>query len=512
MKKRWKCTLCGQIFEGEQPPVPCPVCGAGAEAFVLHEEQPAAKRWKCSVCGQIFEGERPPVPCPVCGAGVEAFVPMAEDQPVNRWKCTVCGQIFEGEKPPVPCPICGAGEEAFVPVAEDGAAPAGATDRRFVLIGGGAAAASAADEIRRRDRTARITMVCGEGIIPYNRPGLSDFVAGEADFEALAIHPFDWYEEHRVRLICDAEAVSVDPDRRCVQLSDGRGLPYDGLLLATGANAFCPVQPVEGAVPVRVLRRFDDALALTETVGAGSRVLVVGGGILGVEAALGLQQRGAAVTIVELGPRLVGPQADDAAAAQLRGALEKSGIAVHTGCSVAQVTPEGAELSDGRVIDADLVLVSAGIRSELTLARQLDLAIGRGIQVDEWMRTSLPGICAAGDCAEFAGRVAGLWNAALEMGAVAGATLCGVQKTPYHQPVAATALSMEGFTLFSAGTLCGDGLREVLRQQGDLYRKLLFENGRLVGVVATGPFSGAAAAIAAIGRGAAEEEVLGLLN
>ena len=98
------------------------------------------------------------------------------------------------------------------------------------------------------------------------------------------------------------------------------------------------------------------------------------------------------------------------------------------------------------------------------------------------------------------------------MGAVAGATLCGEQKTPYRHPVAATALSMEGFTLFSAGTLSGDGLREVLRQQGDLYRKLLFADGRLVGLVATGPFSGAAAAIAAIGRGAAEEEVLGLLN
>ena len=511
MKKRWKCTLCGQIFEGEQPPVPCPVCGAGEEAFVPLAAEPTANRWKCTVCGQIFEGAQPPEPCPVCGAGKEAFVPLTDDQPAKRWKCTVCGQIFEGAQPPVPCPVCGAGKEAFVPVSEDGAGPK-ATSRRFVLVGGGAAAASAAAEIRRLDRTAPITMICGEGIIPYNRPGLSDFVAGEADFAALALHPFDWYEENRVRLICDAQAVSIDPEKRCVRLSDGRGIPYDELLLATGANAFCPVQGAEGAVPVQVLRRFADALALTESVGPGSRVLVVGGGILGVEAALGLQQRGAGVTIVELGARLVGPQADDEAAARLRSALEHSGIAVFTGCSVASVTAEGAQLSDGRLLEADLVLVSAGIRSELTLAGELGLELGRGIKVDEWMRTSLPGVCAAGDCAEFEGRVAGLWNAALEMGLVAAATMCGEQKAPYRQPVPATALSMENFTLFSAGRLSGDGLQEVVREEGEVYRKLLFENDRLVGLVAVGPFAGAAAAISAIDRGDSPQAAAALLN
>ena len=475
MKKRWKCSLCGQIFEGETPPVPCPVCGAGAEAFTLLEEEPAATK------------------------------------PSGRWKCTVCGQIFEGENPPVPCPVCGAGVEAFVPVAEDGTV-AGASDRRFVLIGGGAAALSAAQEIRRRDRTARITMICGEGIIPYNRPGLSDFVAGEADFEALAVKPFGWYEENKIRLICDAQAVSVDPEKRCVRLSDGRGIPYDRLLLATGANAFCPVQGAEGAVPVRVLRRFADAMELGEAAGPGSRVLVVGGGILGVEAALGLHARGVTVEMVELGARLVGPQADDEGAARLRAALEQEGIRVQTGCSVAQVTPTGATLSSGEEIAADLVLVSAGIRSELTLARQLGLKIDRGIQVDAWMQTSDPDICAAGDCAEFDGRVAGLWNAALEMGTVAGATMCGAKGAAYRQPVPATALSMEHFTLFSAGRLSGEGLREVVRQEGERYRKLLFDGGRLVGLVAVGPFEGAAAAIAAIDRGAGEEETAALLG
>ena len=151
------------------------------------------KRWKCTVCGEIFEGEFPPVPCPVCSAGEGAFEELPEQGDIV-WRCTVCGQVFEGAKPPVPCPVCGAGESAFLAETKKETAFRLDTEDRFVLVGGGVASFEAAKAIRARNQMASITLICGEGVIPYNRPALSDVVGDGLSFESCAQSKQQFYQ------------------------------------------------------------------------------------------------------------------------------------------------------------------------------------------------------------------------------------------------------------------------------------------------------------------------------
>lgn len=470
------------------------------------------KKWRCTVCGQIFEGAEPPVPCPVCGAGADAFVQIGQAAP-TRWKCTVCGQIFEGAQPPVPCPVCGAGADAFVALGvQTEAAARSDTDEQFVIIGGGGAALAAAKAIRERNHTAHITIVCGEGVPPYNRPALSDMVADGYSFSAIELQELSWYKQQNIKLVMDAKAQAVDAAAHTVTLTDGRVLPYAKLLLATGANAFCPVKCEAGSVPVRVLRSYVDAQALLSAVRMGSRVVVVGGGILGLEAALALREQGAQVTVVELAARLMSIQADEFASAVIETRLAALGMQIYTGVMVQKVDAEGIHLSSGELLHADLVLVSAGIRSELTLAAQLGLQTGRGIVVDGAMRTSAPDIFAAGDCAEFEGRVAGLWGAALDMGNAAGAAMCG-DAAAYHAPVPATAFEGGGINLFAVGNVNGERLQTVVvhDEPTGVYHKLVLKNGKLVGVLMMGEVKNGAAAVAAVERGDGLKAALALL-
>ena len=241
------------------------------------------KRFRCTVCGQIFEGTEPPVPCPVCGAGEDAFVCL-DTTTVQRWRCLVCGQIFEGTEPPVPCPVCGAGKDAFEPVSDNGPAFSNNTDQSFVIIGGGVAALETAKAIRERDHTASIRVICGEGTFPYNRPALSDVIADGFSFQSITLEPFSYYGENHIEMIFD-EAVSIDKADKTVALKNGAQLHYDKLCIAVGANAFNPLKSGEETIPCSVLRTFDDSQQILEQA-AGKPVIVLGGGILGIEAAV----------------------------------------------------------------------------------------------------------------------------------------------------------------------------------------------------------------------------------
>lgn len=469
-----------------------------------------SKKWKCAVCGQIFEGEQPPVPCPVCGAGEEAFTCL--DAPAsNQWKCAVCGQVFDGEQPPVPCPVCGAGEEAFEPVVRQEQAFRRDSLERFVVVGGGVAGLEAVKAIRRCNHTAKITLVCGEGMIPYNRPALSDVVGDGYSFEAIALEEYGYYQKNDIQLVCDGRVESVDAQERVVRLSGGRTLGYDRLLLATGANPFNPIKAAPEGVPVVALRSYWDAMEIVEKA-PGKRVIVVGGGILGLEAAVALRERGCQVTVVELGETILSIQADAEVSGRLKGDLEKLGIGILTGRSVQEVTAGGAALTDGSFLPAELVLVSIGVRSEVTLARQLGLAVNRGIVVDEHMQTSQPDIYAAGDCAEFQGRVAGLWPAASAQGQVAGANMAGDDQA-YAPMAPATAFEARGISLFAAGSVGGGKLTTVVwsDERTGGYLKLAFRDKRLVGVLSYARPVHSGRAVALVERGAELKEAVSLL-
>lgn len=470
------------------------------------------KKWKCTVCGQSFEGDTPPVPCPVCSAGEEAFEEI-ESAAAGQWKCTVCGQIFDGDVPPVPCPVCNAGEDAFEQVSAENAEPFRRdTAEQFVLIGGGVASLEAAKAIRTRNATASITMICGEGVVPYNRPGLSDVVGDGVSFINLMLEEYPWYAAQGIRLITDAQARRIDTEDKKVCLSDGSVLSYDKLLLATGANPFNPVKKDENAIPVSTLRTFLDADAIVEQAG-GKRVIVVGGGILGVEAAVALRERNSRVTIVELSGRLLQLQADEEASRRLTAALQKQGIEVRCGVSVERATESGALLTDGTAIEADFVLVSIGVRAETGLAREAGITVNRAIAVDEQMRTSADGVFAAGDCAEFEGKAPGQWNVATLQGQTAGAVMAGDEEVRYTAPVPALAFETRGFKLFSAGTVNGENLTEVTAATaGGAYRRLVLKAGRLAGVLMEGDVTGSGKALRLIEKGAKLNEAVELIG
>lgn len=468
------------------------------------------KRWKCTVCGKIFEGAEPPVPCPVCKAGREAFIELAP--PTTRWRCSVCGKIFEGEEPPVPCPVCKAGREAFVKIEAQEDIFCKDTDDAYVIVGAGIAGVEAAKAIRQRNKTARITILSEEKMLPYNRPILSGAIAKGLALEEILLEPRGFYEEHAINLVLGATVSEIKPEEQVVALADGTRMPYTKLLLATGSKPFNPIRNTPESVPVYVLRSYEDADNLMR-VADKKRVVLVGGGILGLEAAMALYQRGCHVTIVEFSPRILSLQADEEVSARLQRKFEEMGMVVRTGASVEAADATGAALSDGTHLEADFILASMGVRSEVSLGVQLELEISRGIVVDGQMRTSRPGIWAAGDCAEYDGRVQAVAGAASAMGEVAGASMAGEESVAFTSITPATVFSIGDISLLSVGMLAGGEGETALYQNAATgsYKRLFLNGGLLAGAIFAGENPGAKA-VEAVEKSVPLAQALALLN
>ncbi|MEG0339771.1 MAG: FAD-dependent oxidoreductase [Oscillospiraceae bacterium] len=457
------------------------------------------KRWKCTVCGEIFEGDTPPVPCKVCGAGINAFIELPIDEgETTYWRCAVCGQIFEGSEPPTPCPVCGAGRSAFTKEIKKSALFHKDTNDEFVLIGGGVASLEAAKAIRERNATAKIKLICGEGIIPFSRPSLSDVVGDGLSFEAVCLEDYSYYNAKNIELITDAMAVDINKTEKYVELANGKKLAYTKLLIATGAAPFVPLPKTENGLPIKTLRSFADAQYLFSNA-KNKRVIVVGGGILGVEAALSLYERGCTVSIVELGARLMSVQADEYVSRVLQARLEELGISVYTAVSVEEIELDKVKLSSGVSISADMILASVGVRSETGLARKAGLLVNRGIVISSDMRTDDKNIFAAGDCAELNKKVTGLYAAAAEGGRVAGCVMAGEDM---QYTIAPPATSFEGasLSLFSTGVLEAEHTSTLVYTSKDdkIYKKLVFKNNNLIGAILLGDTDGAANIIGAV--------------
>ena len=405
---------------------------------------------------------------------------------MKKYKCTVCGQIFEGDAPDV-CPICGAGREAIeeIGVVSDFNRD---TLEKFVIIGGGIAGLECAKAIRQRNKTADITMVCGEGVIPYNRPMLSKLLAYGLPFETLAAEPYDYYIKHGIKLICDASVSKIRTSDKTAELTDGRSLDYDKLCIATGANANNPINNTDGSIPVLVLRTLRDALEL-ERVGKSSKIFIVGGGILGIEAAAGLKKMGADITVLERGDRIIKQQADEETSLRLTEALEKAGIRILLNISVEKVCEGKVHFTNGTNEAADIVLASAGVRSEISLAAEAGLAADRGIIVDNCMRTSEKDVFAAGDCAQLAGHLGGLWATSAPQGEIAGSVMAGDESAAYEQPVITTLFEEAGASMFICGRINGDDLRYEIESSAYAYSKLAYSGEKLAGFILFGDIS-----------------------
>ena len=430
-------------------------------------------------------------------------------------KCLVCGEIFDSSIDI--CPVCGVGRENFIEVDVEESGFVNNTEEIYVILGNGVAGLNAAKAIRERDNSGAITIVSNEEYPAYNRPMLTKSIVAGLDADQIAIESPEWYEDNRVFQMLGKQVESVDMEEREVLLSSGEKLHFTKLIYALGSECFVP--PIEGSnLPeVVAIRRLADVKKVEAIMKNSTQAVVIGGGVLGLEAAWELKKSGMDVQVLEVAPMLMGRQLDEASAEILKELSKKSGVEIQTGVSVAAIEGEehvsGVRLADGTVIPAQLVIVSAGVRANTAIAKELGLEIDRAVKVNSRMETSVAGVYACGDCAEFEGMNYAIWPEASEQGRVAGANAAG-EETEY-EPVAA-ALTFHGMNtaLFAAGD---NGKNPKLlyktvefKDMGKgQYKKYYFLNNRLSGVILIGDISDMAKMTEALDKHASFKDVIG---
>jgi ferredoxin-nitrate reductase len=370
------------------------------------------------------------------------------------------------------------------------AAPPVRGRRRLVVVGTGMAGQAVVEGVlaRRPAGEWRITMLGEERRAPYNRILVSKLLAGTCGPGELELRPRAWYDEHGVELLAGRGAAAVDVGARLVHDRAGVVHPYDALVIATGSRPFVPPIPGADAPHVVAFRTPDDVDALR---GARGPVVVLGGGLLGLEAAAALHGHGAQVTVVELAPRLMAQQLGAGAAAMLERALRAQGLRFALGRSVAAIASDRVALDDGTALPAATVVMAAGARPETSLARAAGLRCARGIVVDDELRTSAPGVWAVGECAEHRGTVYGLWAPLAEQARVAAAVIAG-DPAAFHGATPATTLKVSRVGVFAGGLAVTEAHHDevVARDtRRGAYRKLVLDGDRLVGAALVGDTS-----------------------
>jgi nitrite reductase (NADH) large subunit len=361
----------------------------------------------------------------------------------------------------------------------------------YAIIGSGVTGVTAAQAIKRADSTSDVHIFGAEPYPYYRRPLLWEFIAGQIEQDALYFRAPAWYGERGISLHLGAQVTAIEPGAHRLSLADGSTAEYDRVLIATGGCPFIP--PCEGTDKegVFTLRTLDDALAIKAYARNISTAVVIGGGLLGLETARALRTAGLEVTVVEFFPYLLPRQLDAEGADVLQYLLEAQGLRVITGAATEAVLGDGRasgiRIKDGRIVTAELVLFSTGIRSETALAKAAGLEVNRGIVVDKQLRTSAEDIFAAGDAAEFEGQVYGIIPPAIEQARAAAANMVTTGSVTYTGSVPATTLKIAGAELTSVGEcLVQDDEHKPLRHidlAAGHYRKLVLREGRVVGAI-----------------------------
>lgn len=360
--------------------------------------------------------------------------------------------------------------------------------KRYLILGGGMAALSAAKAIRKKDAEGLIVLLTNEDALPYNRPALTKQLLSDLTAADLALEGAAWYDApgRDILVLTNRTVSAIDTAAKTVSLADGLVFPYDKLVYALGARCFIP--PFKGSDRANVIavRSIADAARVREMAKNAKTAAVIGGGVLGLEAAWSLRQAGLEVTVVEFDAQIMSRQIDAEAAAHLMSAMEQHGVKLLTRASTASVDDEGLHLTDGRTIPADIVLVSAGVRANIEVAVAAGIQADRKIIVDEHMATSAPDVYAAGDCAAY-GMSYALWAEASEMGRVAGINAAGGTAS---YKVVPRPLIFHGFEteLFAIGDTGRnpDKTYEVGSMPGARYYSV---DGKVVGAILTGDTS-----------------------
>ncbi|MCK5251408.1 MAG: NAD(P)/FAD-dependent oxidoreductase, partial [Thermoplasmata archaeon] len=325
---------------------------------------------------------------------------------------------------------------------------------RYVIVGGGVAGTAAANTIRQRDEEGAITILTDEPYPLWSKIRLPELFSSAVGVDDLIIRKPRWYERHRIDLRMEETVTGIDVEAKVVRTSEGAELPYDRLLLATGGTAFVPPIPGADLENVFTIRKLLEALQVYERLKDKKRILMIGGGTLGLEVARNLIELGAEVHVVESHKRLLPNLTDPAASEMLHLRLDHIGINVHHDCQTKEIRGDGrAEevvLEDGRRLECDAVIIATGMRAEKTLAEAIGLETERGIVVDDHLETSIHGIFAAGDACEHRGTKYGMWRAAEEQGTIAGANMASGSVAYYGTTISKYVRVAEA-DVFSAG-------------------------------------------------------------
>lgn len=388
--------------------------------------------------------------------------------------------------------------------------------KKIIILGNGIAGFSAASEIRRHSSEAEIVMVSQEKELPYLRPLLSKTHFEAFRKDSLMMEPESWYKKQQIRQIQGTKATKILTKEKKVLLENRETLDYDSCIYALGAAPFIPSFDGTDKKGVAALRTIEDLSRIRRLAATASHIVIIGGGVLGLEMAWIFSQMGCHVTILEAGSRLLEPVLDRQSAEILMEQTQKKGIFVFLGIQIKELTGQlknqnqagGVRLSDGRHFPADMVLISCGTTPNLGLALCSGLACRQGVLVTDYMETSVSGIYAAGDCIQWKSPNPGLWNYARISGETAGynSLMPPVPRpfSPLSQPV---ILNTMGLSLYSIGNVSEDGTEQSIVQQGKasdrnrkfyvnhyegenhVYCKRFYRNHRLCGAVLLGDLS-----------------------
>lgn len=369
--------------------------------------------------------------------------------------------------------------------------------QRLVVIGNGMAGVACVEQVLKHNQEFDITIFGDETHVNYNRILLSSVLAGEKDFDDIVLNDVDWYQRHNIRAKLGVRITAIDSKSRTVTASDGASTPYDKLIIATGSSPLIPPIQDTNKQGVFVFRTLDDARQMIELSGKGIQAAVIGGGLLGLEAARGLQVQGCDVTVIHLGASLMDRQLDLTGGRYLERKMQDMGVRVRCAASTQAVLGnghvQGLRFTDGEEIAANLVVIAAGIRPNVELGRMAGLKVNRGIVVNDFMETSDPDIFAVGECTEHNGQCFGLVAPLFEQGKVLAATLTGNRGPIFAGAAPAAKLKIMGVEVFSAGHTddTTPGVETIRYEDPSLgiYKKLLLQDNRLIGVILVGDAS-----------------------
>lgn len=366
--------------------------------------------------------------------------------------------------------------------------------KNVVIIGNGIAGVTVADHVRRRHPLCKIHLIGRESHYLYNRMGITRLIYGRSAMDGLYLMPEKWYKDLKITCWLNTRVNSIDRRNKKVNLGTGESLDYDKLFLTTGSQGFVPRITGYGMAGTFVLREAQDAMNIRNYIQEKRCRLgvIAGGGLLGLEAAYALHKLGLKVSVLERSGSLLRRQLDARGGEFLREYLEGLGISIVLKAETTSVQGtrriRQVSLKDGRILPADIFLLCAGIRSDTALAKEVGLNVGRGIVVDEKMHSNDPNIFAAGDAAEFDGKVFGLWAVAVGQGEVAAVNAVGGDAT-YEEIIPVTMLKVVGVDLTSIGRIHAKENEEVIALEditNHQYRKLIIANGKIVGAILLG--------------------------